>query len=534
VAAIITSGKLRHDLRTPLNHLVGYGELITEALEDSSGSGESESDESSTMQDLKALVLRARELVPVLENLPEDKLGEAVVDAELPDLVERLAPKLEAAYPEDFAKMRQAAARLESLAEAIPRETATCILVVDDDEDNRQLLRRILERQGYAVTLAASGPECLELMEHYRFDLVLLDVMMPGLSGFEVLSRIRENPEMRSVPVVVVSALGESSAAIRCLKMGAEDYLPKPFDPVLLKARIGASLERKRLRDKEARYAHDLESALVELRGAKDKLVVQEKLASLGALTAGIAHELKNPLNFITNFASLSCDLARDLERELAKPQPDPAEIHGLLQTLRENLTRVETHGMRADHIVRGMLQHSYGQAGHREPTDVNSLVEEALNLAYHGMRAQNSSFNVAIERRLAAGLPLIPVIAQDISRVLVNILNNAFYAVEEKRKSGLPAYAPTIRATTRDFGDSIEIVLEDNGPGIPAPIAQKIFDPFFTTKPAGAGTGLGLSISYDIVVRSHGGELSSETTSENEPGSFARFRVVLPKTVKS
>ena len=530
MAAIITSGKLRHDLRTPLNHLVGYGELIAEALEDNSGSDAPESDKSSVMLDLKALVLRARELVPVLENLPEGKLGEAVAHEELPDLVERLAPKLEAAYPEDFARMRQAAARLESLAQTIPRETAPCILVVDDDEDNRQLLRRMLERQGYAVKLADSGPECLELMAHNRFDLVLLDVMMPGLSGFEVLSLIHENPALRPVPVVVVSALGESSAAIRSLKMGAEDYLPKPFDPVLLKARIGASLEKKRLRDQEARYARDLESALVELHGAKDKLVVQEKLASLGALTAGIAHELKNPLNFITNFAALSCDLAEDLELEFAKPQPDPAEIQVLLQTLRENLTRVEAHGKRADHIVRGMLRHSHGQPGHREPADINSLVEEALNLAYHGMRAQNASFNVAFETHLAVGLPPIPVIAQDISRVLVNILNNAFYAVEEKRKSGVPGYAPCIRATTRDLGDSLEIVLEDNGPGIPAPIAQKIFDPFFTTKPAGAGTGLGLSISYDIVVRSHGGALSTET----EPGSFARFRVVLPKTVKS
>jgi signal transduction histidine kinase len=529
VAATITSGKLRHDLRTPLSHLIGYGEMITDPFGDGSGR-----DESPEMQDLRALILRARELVPVLETVPEDKLGEAIVHADLLELVERLAPKLEASYPEDFSKMRQAAGRLESLAESIPRETPPCILVVDDDTDNRQLLRRMLERQGYAVTLAASGPECLDQLEHNRFDLVLLDVIMPGLSGFEVLSHIRENPETRSVPVVVVSALGESSAAIRCLKMGAEDYLPKPFDPVLLKARIGASLEKKRLRDQEARYARDLENALAELHGAKDKLVVQEKLASLGALTAGIAHELKNPLNFITNFSSLSRDLAADLEQEFAKPQPDPAEIHDLLQTLRENLERVEAHGKRADHIVRGMLQHSHGQPGHREPADINSLVEEALNLAYHGMRAQNSSFNVALEKHLAAGLPAIPVIAQDISRVLVNILNNAFYAVEEKRKSGLAAYSPCIRATTRDLGDAIEIVLEDNGPGIPAPIAQKIFDPFFTTKPAGAGTGLGLSISYDIVVRSHGGSLSTETASQTEPGSFARFRVVLPKTVKS
>jgi len=487
-------------------------------------------DESYGTSDLKALIVRARDLVKVLANLPEENLAERTRDAirraELPEMVERLAPKLEASYPEDFGKMRQAAARLEVLAEGIPPETPPSLLVVDDNEDNRELLRRMLERQGYTVALAAGGEECLDRLEREQFDIVLLDVMMPGLSGFEVLSRIKENPATKSVPVIVVSALGESSAAIRCLKMGAEDYLPKPFDAVLLRARIGASLEKKRLRDQEVRYARDLESALVELHGTKDKLVVQEKLASLGALTAGIAHELKNPLNFITNFSSLSREIAEDIEREFAKPQPDRAELHALLQTLRENLDRVETHGKRADHIVRGMLQHSHGQPGKRELTDINGLVEEALNLAYHGMRAQNSSFHVSIGKSLAPNLPQIPVVAQDISRVLVNILNNAFYAVGEERKSATAGYTPAIRAATLDRGDSIEILLEDNGPGIPPAIAQKIFDPFFTTKPAGEGTGLGLSISYDIVVRTHGGALTSET----EEGRLTRFRVVLPK----
>ena len=507
---------------------MGYGELLTESLEDARGS-----EESSGLAELRAIIARARSLVPVLENLAEESFGpsarDAVQRAELPGLIEKLAPQLEAAYPDDFGKMRQAAAKLASLAEALPRDKAPSLLVVDDDEDNRQLLRRMLERQGYEVELAASGPECLEALARARFDLVLLDVIMPGLSGFDVLSRIRENPDLRSVPVIVVSALGESSAAIRCIKMGAEDYLPKPFDGVLLKARIGASLEKKRLRDQEARYALDLESALAELHGAKDKLVVQEKLASLGALTAGIAHELKNPLNFITNFSSLSREIAEDLQGELEKAQPDPEEIHDLLQTLRENLTRVESHGKRADHIVRGMLLHSHGHPGRREAADVNALIEEALNLAYHGMRAQNASFNVAIEKDLAPGLPQIPVVTQEISRVLVNILNNAFYAVEEKRSQGAPGYAPLIRAASREREDGIEIVLEDNGTGIPPQITQKIFDPFFTTKPAGAGTGLGLSISYDIVVRTHGGTLTTET----EPGEFARFRVFLPKTVK-
>jgi len=429
----------------------------------------------------------------------------------------------------DFDRIREAAAKLREPLEQSQSDTQARLLVVDDDEDNRQLLRRMLERQGYVVALAASGPECLELLERDRFDLVLLDVIMPGLSGFEVLSRVREHPDMRSVPVVVVSALGESSAAIRCLKMGAEDYLPKPFDPVLLKARIGASLEKKRLRDREAKYAHELESALMELHSAKDKLVVQEKLASLGALTAGIAHELKNPLNFITNFSSLSREIVQEIETELAQPKPDSTSVAESLRTLKENLDRVESHGRRADQIVRGMLLHTHGQPGPREPRDINALVEEALNLAYHGMRAQSPGFEVTIERRLAPGLPQIPVVSQDISRVLVNILDNSFYAVEEKRKSGIAGYAPSITAETRDAEGAVEIVVEDNGTGIPAGIDQKIFDPFFTTKPAGAGTGLGLSISYDIV-RALGGVI----TCESEPGKFARFRVSLPKTVKS
>jgi len=330
--------------------------------------------------------------------------------------------------------------------------------------------------------------------------------------------------------VVVVSALGESSAAIRCLKTGAEDYLPKPFDPVLLKARISASLEKKRLRDREARYAHELESALMELHSAKDKLVVQEKLASLGSLTAGVAHELKNPLNFITNFSTLSREIVDELQTELAKPNPDSETIAESLRTLKDNLDRVESHGRRADHIVRSMLLHSHGQPGRREPADINALVEEALNLAYHGMRAQSPGFQVAIEKHLAPHLPQAPVISQDISRVLVNILNNSFYAVEEKRNSGIADYAPSITAETRDIGNSVGIVIEDNGTGIPAGIGQKIFDPFFTTKPAGAGTGLGLSISYDIVAHAHGGTISCES----EPGKFARFRITLPKAIKA
>ena len=502
--------QFRHDLRTPLTHFIGYGELLAETEE---GAG------------LMAVILQARELVNRMQSLPDTTFAaearEAVHRADLLHALDCL-PSLPQDCAADIKKMRHAAQRLAALvdgsaeaadppvrgAEETPGGSEGALLVVDDNADNRDLLRRMLEGQGYSVAAAEGGTECLELLDRRHFDLVLLDVIMPGLSGFDVLSRMRESDSLRGIPVIVISALDESSAAIRCIQMGAEDYLPKPFDSVLLKARIGASLEKKRLRD---------------------RLVVQEKLASLGALTAGIAHELKNPLNFITNFASLAREIAGELRIEMLKPEPDRDEITDLLLTLSENLERVENHGKRADSIVRGMLLHSHGQPGRREPANLNALVEEALNLAYHGKRAHDASFNLRIEKDLAVGLAPVPVASQEISRVIVNILDNAFYSTEAKKRTGGPNYAPSIRVITRDAGAEVEIVLEDNGVGIPPEIATKIFDPFFTTKPAGVGTGLGLSISHDVIVQGHGGTL----TVESEPG-YARFRILLPKAARA
>jgi signal transduction histidine kinase len=530
---------LRHDLRTPLNHVIGYGEMLLEALtEDDAATGPG-------VQALREIVARSREQVRLLQNARSvDDARAALCDHRTLDEIYVLSGALHSRYQDDVRKMQQAAERIASFAgggagpvsERAAEPTASTgapggsrgtMLAVDDNPQNRELLKRMLERQGYSVTTAANGEECLRLLTEQRFDLVLLDVIMPGLSGFDVLSRIRTSEEWRNVPVIVVSALDESSAAIRCIEMGAEDYLPKPFDPVLLKARIGATLEKKRLRDQEIRYARELERALDELRQAQDRLVVQEKLASLGALTAGIAHELKNPLNFITNFATLAREAAGDLRSELDRTEPDREEIGYLIGTIVENVGRIEDHGKRADRIVRGMLLHSRGQSEAREVSDINGLVEEALNLAYHGIRARDHGFNVNIRREFQPDLARVPVRSEEISRVLLNILNNAFYAMNEKQKNAPADYAPELLARTSDEGDSIAILIEDNGNGISAPLQKKIFDPFFTTKPAGSGTGLGLSISFDIM-RAHEGSLSVES----EPGRFARFRIVLPKQV--
>lgn len=279
--------------------------------------------------------------------------------------------------------------------------------------------------------------------------------------------------------------------------------------------------------------ALDNADAYRRLKSAQDQLVVQEKLASLGALTAGIAHEIKNPLNFVNNFAELSVELNQELREEIDKHRPAIGEedyevIGDLLGDLEKNARKINEHGRRADSIVRSMLLHSRGQRGERQPTDINAMLEEYVNLSYHGMRAQDSGFNATIERDLAPAMPLVHVVPQDLSRVFLNILNNACYAVNEKsRKQGAGnGYAPTLRVATADLGELIEVRIRDNGMGIPPEVREQIFNPFFTTKPTGQGTGLGLSISHEIVVQEHGGQLDVLT----EPGQFTEFVVRLPK----
>jgi signal transduction histidine kinase len=270
-----------------------------------------------------------------------------------------------------------------------------------------------------------------------------------------------------------------------------------------------------------------VEAALEDLKQAQDQIVRQEKMASLGALTAGIAHEIKNPLNFVNNFADLSRELAGELREDLAREGNvlDPKiadDVPDILDQLQMNLSKIKEHGVRADGIVRSMLLHSRGTAGQKQPTDVTALSRDALNLAYHGMRANDSNFQVALDMELdpAAAAP-VEVIPQDLMRALLNIANNACYAAYH-RKAGAGG---RVGLRTRALGDAVEIRIRDNGDGIPEAVRARIFEPFFTTKPAGQGTGLGLSICHDIVVGLHGGKMTVET----EPGTFTEFIIVLP-----
>jgi signal transduction histidine kinase len=291
--------------------------------------------------------------------------------------------------------------------------------------------------------------------------------------------------------------------------------------------------EERRRAEAAIRSARDAaEAALKDLKTAQASLIHAEKMASLGQLTAGIAHEIKNPLNFVNNFATLSVELLDEL-KTTAAPALDTlddvarAEISETVDMLTSNLDKIAQHGRRADGIVKSMLAHSRGSSGERQRVDLNALVEEALNLAYHGARAQDQSFNIALERQFTPAIPPIELVPQDVTRVFLNLISNGFHAAHKRLdEADDPGFRPTLSVATRDLGDAVEVRVRDNGIGIPPEIKDKLFQPFFTTKPTGEGTGLGLSISWDIVTQQHGGTI----TVDSEPGSFTEFTVRLPR----
>src|SRR5262245_43074409 len=290
------------------------------------------------------------------------------------------------------------------------------------------------------------------------------------------------------------------------------------------------AIENARLLNELRQRTTELTQSLDELRTAQDRLVQTEKLASLGQLTAGIAHEIKNPLNFVNNFSSLSTELIDELNDVLKSAAIDDKareEIDELTHMLKGNLEKVVQHGRRADSIVKNMLLHSREGSGEHRQTDINAIVEESLNLAYHGARAEKSGFNITLKRDLDPAAGMIDVYPQEITRVFLNLISNGFYAATKRRETATDGFEPTLSAATKSLGNKVEIRIRDNGTGIPPEVKEKIFNPFFTTKPAGEGTGLGLSMSHDIIVKQHGGEIDVAT----EPGSFTEFVITLPRS---
>lgn len=266
-----------------------------------------------------------------------------------------------------------------------------------------------------------------------------------------------------------------------------------------------------------------LEQTIIDLKETQSQLIQSEKMASLGELTAGIAHEIQNPLNFVNNFAELNLELIDEIKSELSAGNPE--EAIAIADDLRSNNEKIAHHGKRADSIVKGMLQHSRKSSGVKESTDINGLIDECMRLSYHGLRAKDKSFNANFKLDLDESIGKVNILSQDIGRVFLNLFNNAFYAVTEKKQETQSPYEPLVTVTTKKLAGTVLITITDNGKGIPAAVREKIFQPFFTTKPTGKGTGLGLSISYDIIVNGHCGKINLDS----KEGEFTSFIIELP-----
>jgi two-component system NtrC family sensor kinase len=367
---------------------------------------------------------------------------------------------------------------------------------------------------------------------------VLIFFTSVGLAATLALMVSRRLTRGLAVLKTGADALGEGNLAYRIPTVSKDELgdLARTFNDMggRLHSARGELEQRQQelqvLMDRERLKSEELEQALLQLKTTQDQLLVQEKMASLGVLTAGIAHEIKNPLNFVTNFAALSVELieeARELFEQFGQKleTADQEYMEQLMSDLNINLKKISEHGNRADSIVKGMLAHSRGGAGQFQPTNINTLVEEAAGLAYHGLRAQDVNFNIALESSYDPTLPIVSVVPQDLSRAILNMVNNGCYAAHQRALKS-PGFQPVLRCATSKIQNGVEIRIRDNGTGVPKEVLPKIFNPFFTTKPTGSGTGLGLSLSYQIVVDQHKGTLRVET----QEGEFTEFILTLPE----
>ena len=355
------------------------------------------------------------------------------------------------------------------------------------------------------------------LREAFLLKIKLVDEQNNARSqNFETEKKMQEKENR----IVVLDALNQSSQKTKYYLFGIVGLL------ALFVIGLAVFYSNKRKSNRELALKNErLAYTIQQLKATQTQLIQSEKMASLGELTAGIAHEIQNPLNFVNNFSEVNTELIEELKEELAKG--NTPEAISIADDIKDNEQKINHHGKRADAIVKGMLQHSRASTGKKEPTDINALCDEYLRLSYHGLRAKDKSFNAVMKTDFDNTIGNINIIPQDIGRVILNLLTNAFYAVNEKKQMNVDGYEPTVSVSTERVANKVEIKVSDNGNGIPQKVMDKIFQPFFTTKPTGQGTGLGLSLSYDIVTKGHGGQLKVET----KEGEGTTFIIILPQS---
>lgn len=421
------------------------------------------------------------------------------------------------------------------------------ILIVDDNPTNLSVIASTLTNNGFEIAVEADGESAIAQVELNPPDLILLDVKMPGIDGFETCDRLKKNPQTQDIPVIFMTALSETTDKVKGFSLGAVDYITKPFqqEEVLARVRLHLrlrsltkTLERQNLQLKDeiqqrVKTEAELQTTLQQLQSAQNQIVAQEKLAFLGSLTAGIAHEIRNPLNFVTNFAEGSVELTEELVEEIESQteglEADSREIiREILNDLKENSESIARHGKRAERIISDMLMHARHDRSERQRSDINVILADAVKLGYHGMRAKDSSFNVTITTEYDESIAEMALVPPSLSRAFINMIANSCYALRDKQTKVGDSFTPTLSVKTANLEDWVEIRIADNGPGIAAEHLSQIFNPFFTTKSPTEGTGLGLSLTHEIIVGQHQGDIKVE--SDRDRGT--EFIISLPKNM--